>query len=152
MLSFIPKDGELAGRIRGHRWEKTTLGPLSTWPQSLRTLVSVMLEANQPMFIVWGPDQTLLYNDHYVSFLGAKHPAALGRPFLDVWSEAEADLRPLVESAYAGVGSHMDDITLMIDRNGRREEAHFAYSYTPIRCEGGHVDGFFCPASRQPSR
>ena len=67
MLSFIPNDGDLANRIRNHRWEDTPLGPLTSWPQSLRTLVSVMLEANQPMFIVWGADQTLLYNDLYRS-------------------------------------------------------------------------------------
>ena len=145
MLSFIPDDGELSNLIRNHPWDETRLGPLTIWPQSLRTLISVMLEANQPMFIVWGPDQTLLYNDHYISFLGAKHPAALGRPFLDVWRETDADLRPLVEKAYAGEASHMDDIMLMIDRNDRIEEAHFAYSYTPIRHEGGKVDGFFCP-------
>ena len=118
MLSFIPNGGELANRIRCHRWEETPLGPLTSWPQSLRTLVSVMLEANQPMFIVWGPEQTLLYNDRYTSILGEKHPEALGQPFLKVWHEIEADLRPLVDDAYAGIPSHTDDIMLMMERNG----------------------------------
>ena len=145
MLDFITDDGGLAGRIRDYPWAETPLGPMAAWPQSLQTLVSVMLEANQPMFIVWGPDQTLLYNDRYIGFLGAKHPAALGRAFLDVWQEVADDLRPLVDSAYAGRATHMDDITLMIARNDRIEEAHFAYSYTPIRRAGGQVDGFFCP-------
>ncbi|MDN4633999.1 PAS domain S-box protein [Sphingomonas sp. PsM26] len=135
----------MANRIRNHPWEETPLGPLTSWPQSLRTLVSVMLEANQPMFIVWGAEQTLLYNDRYTSILAAKHPDALGQPFLKVWHEIEADLRPLVDDAYAGIPSHTDDIMLMMERNGYPEETHFAYSYTPIHHQGGGIDGFFCP-------
>ena len=145
MLSFMNGDSGLAHRLRAFAWSESPIGAPVVWAQSLKTLIGVMIEANQPMFVVWGPDRTLLYNDRYVSFLGDKHPNAFGRPFLDVWKEAEADLRPLVESAYAGEPSHMDDITLMIDRRGSLEEAHFSYSYTPIRGENGQVEGFFCP-------
>ena len=121
------------------------MGAPASWPQSLKTLVGVMLNANQPMFIVWGPEQTLLYNDGYVSILQGHHPDALGRSFLEVWNEIADDLRPLVEDAYAGRASHMDDIMLVMERNGYPEETHFAYSYTPIRSEDGGVEGFFCP-------
>lgn len=145
MLSFISGDSELAHRIRACDWQASPLGAAEYWPQSLKTLVGVMLEANQPMFTVWGPEQTLLYNDRYISVLQGHHPDALGRPFLEVWSEIADDLRPLVEGAYAGRPSHMDDIMLVMERKGYKEETHFAYSYTPIRREGGGVDGFFCP-------
>ena len=58
----------------------------------MATLVGVLLEAGQPMFLAWGPERTLIYNDAYVPLLGGKHPVSLGRPFLDVWSEAAPDL------------------------------------------------------------
>lgn len=144
MLSFIVGDSEMAGRIRAFPWAGTSLGEPAAWPVALKTLVSVMLGANQPMFIAWGPDRTLLHNDQYISVLQGHHPGALGRPLLEVWSEIEGDLRPLVEGAYAGNPSYMEDILLIMERNGYPEETHFAYSYTPVPGEGGIVDGFFC--------
>ena len=38
----------------------------------------------------------------------------------------------------------MDEIALMLERNGRLEKAHFAFSYTPVRDEAGVVQGLFC--------
>ncbi len=97
------------------------------------------------MFIVWGAQRILLYNQPYAAILADKHPGALGRDFLNVWSEIARDLTPLVERAYAGEAVQMDDITLShAPRDGSSEEAHFSFSYTPVRGEGGQVAGFFC--------
>ena len=144
MLSFLNGGSELARRIRDHDWHATPLGPPEQWPVALKALLGVMIDGNQPMFIVWGAEQTLLYNDGYIDVLGDKHPDALGRPFLEVWHEIVDDLRPIVERAYAGTPVHMDDILLWMERRGYREETHFAFGYTPIRGDGGKVDGFFC--------
>ena len=70
---------------RTYRWSNSPLGAPEHWPQPLKTLASVMLTANQPMFLAWGPERTLLYNDAYSEILGNKHPSALGRDFLEVW-------------------------------------------------------------------
>jgi PAS domain S-box-containing protein len=144
MLSFLAEGGQMGAAIRGFDWSGTPLGNPASWPTPLKTLVGVLLNANQPMFVAWGPEQILLYNDAYAVVLADKNPGALGRPFLDVWSEIKADLIPIVEQAYGGVPVHMDDITLMMDRRGYVEETHFAFSYTPVRVAGGVVDGFFC--------
>lgn len=103
-----------------------------------------MLGSSQPMFVSWGTQQTLLYNDAYAEILAAKHPAAMGRDFLEVWQEIRNDLLPIVEQAYKGEPVQMDDIELWMERKGFREEAHFAFSYTPVRGETGAIDGFFC--------
>jgi PAS domain S-box-containing protein len=144
MLSFLAEGGQMGAAIRGFDWSGTPLGNPASWPTPLKTLVGVLLNANQPMFVAWGPEQILLYNDAYAVVLADKHPGALGRPFLQVWSEIKADLIPIVEQAYGGVPVHMDDITLMMDRRGYVEETHFAFSYTPVRVAEGVVDGFFC--------
>jgi PAS domain S-box-containing protein len=125
-------------------WSVTPLGPREGWPQQLTTLVQVMLGSAQPMFIAWGPEQAMLYNQSYAEILADKHPHALGRPVLDVWREVRADLIPIVEQAYAGQPVQMDDIELLMIRNGYPEETHFAFSYTPVRDEHGVVAGFFC--------
>jgi PAS domain S-box-containing protein len=144
MLGFLADGGQMGAAIRGFDWAHSPLGSPEGWPTALKTLVGVMLGSNQPMFVAWGSTPILLYNDPYAAVLAQKHPAALGRPFLDVWSEIRADLIPIVEQAYAGLPIHMDDITLMMERRGYLEETHFAFSYTPVRGEAGTVDGFFC--------
>jgi PAS domain S-box-containing protein len=95
------------------------------------------------MFLAWGRDWTWIYNDAFVPILGRKHPHALGRPAMEVWKEARAALQPLFERVFAGESVHMQDIALMLDRRGVLEEAHFAFSYSPVRDGHGSVAGLF---------
>src|SRR5690242_14126150 len=142
--SFVAGAGEMAARMRDFRWADTPLGDLDRWPQSLRTLVALMLESRQPMFIAWGAQRTWLYNDAFIPILGRKHPHALGRPALDeVWSEARDALTPMFERVFAGEAVDMPNFGLFIERAGRMEEAHFAFCYTPARDESGAVAGLF---------
>ena len=143
-LPFLSGGGEAGRLLRAHDWESTPLGSPETWPVPLKTLIAVMLGASQPMFVTWGAQRTLLYNDAYGEILAAKHPAAFGQDFLEVWQEIRSDLLPIVEQAYGGAPVQMGDIELWVERRGFREEAHFAFSYTPVREESGEIDGFFC--------
>ncbi|MGR3571647.1 HWE histidine kinase domain-containing protein [Brevirhabdus sp.] len=138
-------DGEMGALFRAHDWARSPLGAPEGWPQVLRVLVDLMLASSQPMFIVWGPERTILYNDAYAEILAAKHPA-LGQSFDRIWHEIwDRDLKPIVARAYAGEALHMDDIPLMMTRKGYLEETHFSFSYTPVRDADGAVQGFLCP-------
>ena len=143
-MHFLSGGGSMGGLVRAKDWSATPLGAPQTWPQPLKTLVALMLSADQPMFIGWGPDHILLYNDRYAPMLADRHPAALGCTFFDVWPEIRADISPLFAKVSAGEPVHMDDIELMLDRPGRPREAHFAFSYTPVRDAAGTVGGLFC--------
>ncbi|WAJ27811.1 hybrid sensor histidine kinase/response regulator [Antarcticirhabdus aurantiaca] len=140
---FLAGTGEMAERLRGFDWSEAAIGPPAAWPRSLQTLVELMLASRQPMFMAWGGDGTMLYNDAYIQLLQSKHPAAFGRPFRAVWSEIWDEIEPLVERVHAGGSVHFDDITLFVERNGQRTEAHFAFSYTPVRDDDGAVAGLF---------
>ncbi|MFC1459517.1 PAS domain S-box protein [Microvirga arabica] len=142
---FLIGGGDMGRRMRTNDWSSSAMGSPDGWPQCLRTLVSIMLGSNQPMFVAWGPELRLLYNDSYGEILGLKHPQALGQPLLDVWSEVRADLVPLVDRTLAGESVHMKDISFILERKGYPEEAHFAFSYTPVRDEAGEIAGIFCP-------
>ena len=144
-LPFLRGGGDMGRQVRAFDWASTPLGPPSTWPLQMATLVSVLLEAGQPMFLAWGSEHTLVYNDAYAPLLGTKHPSALGRPFLQVWSEVASELTPLFDQVFSGESVHMDDISLNLDRGNGLQEAHFAFSYTPIRDDTGTVVGLFCP-------
>lgn len=147
MLSFLKGTSETAQLIRQTDWASSPLGASERWSTALKTLAAVMLGADQPMFVVWGKAQILLYNDAYSRILADRHPEAMGRPFLDVWDEVRSELIPIVNQAYAGEAVHMDDIALTMLRNGRSEVAHFSFSYTPMRGKNGDVEGFFCPCN-----
>jgi PAS domain S-box-containing protein len=142
--SFLSGGDATGALIRQYDWHASPLGPPEQWPAALQTLLIVMLASKQPMFVAWGRQQVLLYNEAYAQILGDKHPA-IGQTFTQVWSEALDDLMPLVDRVYAGEAVHMDNITLMLRRYGRLEEAHFSFSYTPVPDASGSVQGLFCP-------
>ena len=123
----------------------TALGEVNSWPQTLKTLVSVILAAGQPMCIIWGPERTYLYNDQYAPILGHKHPAAMGQAYFDVWPEVREVVAPLLDRVDAGEAIQMDDLVLTLERRDPPEEAHFSFSFTPVCDETGAVAGVFCP-------
>jgi hypothetical protein len=47
--------GEMGALLRSIDWTATALGPVRTWPQSLRTAVSMMPESRFGMYIARGP-------------------------------------------------------------------------------------------------
>src|SRR6185295_5221530 len=55
--------GEMGALVRNLDWSDTPLGPLESWPQSLRSAVSICLGSGFPIAVYWGPELALLYND-----------------------------------------------------------------------------------------
>ena len=55
----------MAERIAAFDWSTTPLGPIDQWPQSLRTVVNILLTSRYAMWMAWGSDLTMLYNDAY---------------------------------------------------------------------------------------
>jgi PAS domain S-box-containing protein len=141
---FLSGGGEMGARMRAHDWSTSQLGAPESWPQSLRTLVRLMLNARQAMFIAWGPELTFLYNDDYTPIFGAKHPHALGQPFAEVWSDIWDQIKPLVDSTLSGRAVGQEDLLIPMERNGYREDTWFSFSYNPIWDDGGAIAGVFC--------
>jgi PAS domain S-box-containing protein len=142
--SFLSDGGEMGALMRAHDWSSSPLGPIEHWPQSLRTVVSLMLTSKFPMFVAWGPQLAFLYNDGYVPIFGAKHPHALGLPFREVWSDIWTDIEPLVTKALAGEATYHEDMHLVMERNGYPEDTWYTFSYSPVRDETGGIAGMFC--------
>ena len=146
-LDFLAGGGKTGALMRAHDWSESPLGPPDTWPQSLRTVVGLLLQSQFPMFVAWGPDLGFLYNDPYAEILGAKHPRALGRRFYDIWSEIWPDISPLIDAAMAGNATYHEDLPLLMNRKGYDEPTWFTFSYSPVRDESGKVAGIFCACS-----
>jgi PAS domain S-box-containing protein len=143
-LDFLIGGGGTGALIRAQDWSRSPLGKPETWPQSLRTVVGLLLSSKFPMFVAWGPDLGFIYNDPYSKILGSKHPSALGQPFPEVWADIWADISPLVDAALRGEASYHENLPLLTTRMGREEQAWFSFGYSPIRDESGTVSGMFC--------
>ena len=137
-------DGEVAAAMRAKAWSETSLGPVASWPQSLRTAVGMMLPSAQPSFIFWGPELAMLYNDAGLPIIGAKHPEDLGQSIKVALKEAWSVLQPLVEGVIAtGKAVYLEDLLIPLERFGFVQDGYYTFSYLPIRIEGGRVGGIF---------
>ncbi|WP_047280925.1 GAF domain-containing protein [Pseudomonas lundensis] len=140
MTDWLQHDGAMAERIRTHDWASTPLGPLTEWPDVLKTSVALMLDSHFPQCIVWGACLITLYNDGFVPILGSK-PEALGRAFSDIWKEAWPDISPIADLAFAGKATYIENFPVVIHRSQRPELAYFTFCYSPIRDSAGKVVG-----------
>ena len=146
-LGFLADGGEMGALMRTHDWSATPLGPLSTWPQSLRSALSICLNTPAVSAVYWGPEFRVLYNDAYGAVLGTRHPAALGRPVSEVWAGTWEVTGPQLASVVAtGHGFVVEKQPLTMRRHGRDEETFWFYSFAPIRGEDGGVAGVFVTA------
>ncbi|HEX6209243.1 MAG TPA: ATP-binding protein [Methylomirabilota bacterium] len=142
---WLTGGGEMGQRIRGRDWASTPLGPVASWPQSLRSAVSILLPSKAQICLFWGPELIKLYNDAYIPVLGRKHPDVLGRPAREVWSEIWDVLGPLLAGVVeTGEAFRATDHPFYLDRRGFAEETYFDVSYDPVRDETGKVGGVFC--------
>jgi signal transduction histidine kinase len=134
--------------VRAYPWEQTALGPISSWPQSLLTSVSICLKSRFPMLIWWGADLTMIYNDAYIPIPGSKHPHCLGRKGREVWPEVWDIIGPMLQGVMQrGEATWSEEIMLPLDRKGFPEECYFTFSYSPIHDESGGIGGIFTAVS-----
>jgi hypothetical protein len=62
---WLVDGGQMGKVIRSMNWAATPLSPIESWPQSLRTIVSLCLASNFPISLAWGPKHIQIYNEGY---------------------------------------------------------------------------------------
>ncbi len=145
----------MGARIRSFDWSATPVGPVESWPESLKTAVRICLGSRHPIVMWWGRiELTQFYNDAYISFLGAtKHPGWLGKSGRECWQEIWQVVGPMVESVFAtGEATWSEDLLLVLNRNLPREEGYFTFSYSPLPDDSGAVAGIFCACNETTGR
>jgi signal transduction histidine kinase/ActR/RegA family two-component response regulator len=132
-------------------WSAHPLGEPGTWPLDVRVLVRHILSAEFPMWVAWGPELRMVYNDAYSAILGAKHPHAFGMPVRDVWSEIKTQINPLFEQVVAGLPVPVSLTAFKIARGAQSEDVWFNFALTPVTTESGEVLGIFCVITENTS-
>ncbi len=151
--AVFPQAGELGRLCRELDWGCTPLGPVRDWPQSLRTAAGLVVAAANAMVLLWGPDLVMIYNDAYREVMGAKHPAGLGQPLRECWSEVWDELAPIVDRVLRCRESvSFQDRPFTVVRHGYPEQAFFTASYSPVPDDAGNVGGVLAIAVETTTR
>lgn len=141
---FLTTGGKMGKMIAQTDWANHPFGPIQTWPQSLKSALSICMSSKFPMSIYWGTDLRLLYNDAWSPILRDKHPAALGHParevWRDIWELIEPDLKRVMKT---GEGTTHKNELLPLNRRGFIEESYFDYTFSPIFGENQQILGVF---------
>ncbi len=152
-LLFDQSSGEMGKRIREFDWAATPLGPIERWPQSLRTVVNILLSSRYAMWMGWGDQLTFLFNDAYRPTLGIKDPWALGSPAERVWAEIWPDIGPRIETVLTtGKATYDEGLLLFLERSGFAEETYHTFSYSPLADDDGTINGMLCVVTEETER
>ena len=134
--------GEMADLVRRHPWAETGLGAIAAWPETLLAMVNMMLAAEMPLQLFWGPEMITFYNDALRPAFAEKHPAAMGRPGREVWSEVWGEVGSQLEDVLRhGKAVSFRAVPLKLRRNGVLEQMYWDYSYSPVLAPGGEIVG-----------
>jgi PAS domain S-box-containing protein len=129
--------GQMLSMINAYDWSSTAVGPIRSWPETLRAAIRLMLSSPVPMVMLMGPRGVMIYNDGYSIFAGQRHPELLGSPVLEGWPEV-ADLnRRVMEAGFAGETLSFEDQELVLWRNEMPERLYLDLEYSPVLGEDG---------------
>jgi two-component sensor histidine kinase/PAS domain-containing protein len=132
--AFLAGGGDMSACIREFDWTQHALGPPEQWPLCLRSTLRLVLSAQHPMLIFWGPEHRCLYNDSYARLIGPeKHPSILGASARQAWPEIWEIVGPQIEHVTHGRGATWNENQCVwLNRRGWLEESYWTYGFSPI--------------------
>lgn len=71
---WLVGEGEATELVRSKDWSQTSLGPIESWSESLRTAVSLVLASSFATNLIWGDGAVQIWNDAYALVCGERHP------------------------------------------------------------------------------
>ena len=151
--TYQPLGGGMTGElVRQFDWAATSLGPMASWPASLRTSVDIVLNSPMAMVLMWGPQHVMIYNDEYVKIAGARHPAALGGTVQQIWPEIWDWNARIIEAGRRGETQVHRECALPLLQDGVPTDIYFDLYYTPVHGDAGVVEGVLCTALELTAR
>ena len=142
-FAFLAGGGRAAEMIRTRDWTGHPLGGPETWPDSLRTAVSLILNSPESMILAWGPDLHFFFNETYFPLLGPRLDWAMGERFDRVWADGWDQARPIIEDAFAGRSRRFVDLPWKLDTDRGEADTWWTFSYSRVLDGEGRVAGLF---------
>ena len=143
----------MGARMRALDWTRTPLGAPEGWPQSLKTIVRVMLDSRYAMWMLWGPELTFFCNDAYLPTVGLKRDWVLGARADVVWEEIWPDIGPRIQQVLThGQATWDEALLLFLERSGFVEETYHTFSYSPVYDDDNRIAGMLCVVTEVTER
>jgi len=143
----------MGARMRALDWSCTNVGMPTSWPQSLRTAVRIVLTSRFAMWMAWGDDLTFFCNDAYLPTTGDKRDWVLGARSDRVWAEIWPDIGPRIAHVLAtGEATWDEALLLYLVRRGFPEETYHTFSYSPLADDLGKTVGMLCVVAEVTER
>ena len=133
--------GETGRLIADFDWSHTPLGPVTAWPESLRTATGILLRSPVPIVMLWGEDGYMIYNDAYSVFAGGRHPQLLGSKVREGWAEIADFNDNVMKVGLAGKTLAYTNQELTLNRAGKPEQVWMNLDYSPVPDESGRPAG-----------
>ena len=143
-IGFFQGGGESGACLRGVAWDRTPVGPPTSWPRSLKNAIRLMLDCPSAMSIAWGPHFIQFFNDACIPMIGChRFRAAMGARVCEAFPETWPLIEPAFLAALRGESFYQEDLQMPVERNGKRENGYFTLSCSPLRDDHGNVNGVF---------
>jgi signal transduction histidine kinase len=150
---FLKGGGEAGARLRAVDWQRTVLGAPAAWPQSLKTIVRVMLDSRYAMWMQWGAERTFFCNDAYLPTVGIKRDWVMGARADKVWEEIWPEIGPRIQHVLGhGEATWDEGLLLFLERSGFAEETYHTFSYSPVYDDNGVIAGMLCVVTEVTER
>ncbi|HEY5205160.1 MAG TPA: ATP-binding protein [Roseiarcus sp.] len=139
---FLSGGGEAAEIIAGFDWAATPLGPIESWPASLKSTIALILRSPVPIVTLWGEDGIMIYNDGYSAFAGGRHPNLFGSKVREGWPEVADFNDNIMKAGLAGETLAYRDFPLTLYRHGgKAEQVWLNLDYSPLLGDDGRPAG-----------
>ncbi len=139
---FLSGGGEAAEIIASFDWAATPLGPIESWPASLKSTIALILRSPVPIVTLWGVDGIMIYNDGYSGFAGSRHPNLFGSKVREGWPEVAEFNDNVMKAGLAGETLAYRDFPLTLYRHGGEpEQVWLNLDYSPLLGEDGRPAG-----------
>ncbi|KMO21881.1 hybrid sensor histidine kinase/response regulator [Methylobacterium platani] len=142
-LPFLAGGGRAAAMIRARDWSGHPLGPPGTWPEALRTALSLVLNSPESMILAWGPDLHFFFNETYFPLLGPRLDWAMGERFDRVWADGWEQAKPIIDDALAGRSRRFVDLPWKLGTDRGEADTWWTFSYSRVLDGAGGVAGLF---------
>ena len=140
---FLAHCGDQGRAVAGFDWSATPLGAIDSWPECIKSTLSLMLHANVPMAVLWGETGILLHNKAFGTLVGKPDFSALGCSLLELFPQFSVFMRDVIRSVLSGKTVAERDMLTMLERDGKFQEVWVNQDYSPIVDDNGAVCAVF---------
>jgi hypothetical protein len=125
---------------------------MARWPQSLRTVIDLMLRDTDMVALAWGKQALLFFNDAYGCRIGPRSVQALGRSAYETFATVRNVFERHLLAAQAGQTVQLHDQRFPFVSAEASPQAWFDITWVPVHGEDGTVAGVLVRVTESTAR